>query len=385
MKTYFAPAAKIDTDLLQNQLRDIAGSHAMETLLQAAPGLLLVINAHRQVVALNRVFMESLGITDPEAALGLRFGELLHCRFSSDEPGGCGTTPYCSSCGAVIAMMAAIDDNRPCKRICALSTEKNGRPNDVCLLISSQPVVADGKRWILIYAEDISQQQHWANMENEFLHDLDNMLCQVNNYSNYLHDQAPTSEVLDKLKLSTSRVFREVKLQNRLKNHRLTKSLASIERVNLQTIRNMVFNIVLYRSVMTGKNVVEEGPRQDLYLSTDPVLVSKVIINMLLNALESTELGGTVILRTKADKTAITWQVWNREPIADNLQLRIFQKYFSTRPEIGRGHGTHIMKLLGEKFLGGTVNFVSTAEKGTTFSFRLPLPPHVRPRNPAEA
>jgi hypothetical protein len=345
----------------------------MTTLLQAAPGLLVVINEQRQIVALNRPFMESFGIIDPEAALGLRFGEVLHCRFSVDEPAGCGTTPYCSSCGSVIAMMAAIDDNRPSERICALTTTRKGLAHDVCLLIRSQPVVSGGKRWILVHVEDISQQQHWANLENEFLHDLDNMLCMVKNYSSYLVDQAPASEVLDKLQMTTERVFREVKLQSRLKNHHHVRSFASIERVNLQTIRNMVFNIVLYRSVMTGKTVIEEGPPENLYISTDPVLVSRVIINMLLNALEATEVGGNVILRTLTERDRITWQVWNREPIPANLQLRIFQKYFSTRPDIGRGHGTHVMKLLGEKQLGGQVEFISSAEEGTTFSFTLPL------------
>ncbi|HZV81923.1 MAG TPA: sensor histidine kinase [Geobacteraceae bacterium] len=371
METYFAPAKRSGKMQLASQIRNIGSCHVMDTLLRASAGLLLVINANRQVIAFNKACADSLGIADTEKALGLRFGEILHCKHAFEEPHGCGTTPYCSSCGAVITMMAAIDDNRACERICALTTERNGQSHDICLLVRSQPVVTDGKRWILVYAQDISLQQHWANLENEFLHDLDNMLCQVKNFGDYLHDQAPAHEVLNKLRLTTDRVFREVKLQNKLKHHRQIKSLAKIERVNLRSIRNMVFNIVLYRSVMTGKNVVEEGPADDLYISTDPVLVSRVIINMLLNALEATELGETIKLRTLVEETRITWQVWNKAFIPENIQLRIFQKFFSTKPEIGKGHGTHVMKLLAEKYLGGDVGFVSTIAEGTTFSFTL--------------
>jgi hypothetical protein len=372
MKTHFAPADRVEQTQITRQATNLSSSHTMNTLLQTAPDLLLIVNGHRQVVALNRAFTDALGIDDPEQALGLRFGEILNCRYAYDEPGGCGTTPYCPSCGAIIAMMAAIDDNRACERICALSAVRKGRTTDICLLVRSQPVTVDDSRWILVHAQDISQQQHWANMENEFLYDLDNMLCLVSNYSTYLHDQAPSHEVLNKLKLSTDRVFRELKLQNRLKHHQQAPALANIERVNLQTIRNMVFSIVLYRSVMTGKSIAEDGPGEDCYLSTDPVLVSRVIINMLLNALEATELGGEVILRTIVDESRVTWQVWNSAHIPEKLQLRIFQKYFSTKTEIGKGHGTHTMKLLGEKYLGGTVAFVSNVAEGTTFSFTLP-------------
>jgi len=344
----------------------------METLLQASSGLLLVINERRQVVALNRAVTDAFGITEPEKAFGLRLGEILHCRYAVEEPHGCGTTPYCSSCGAVIAMMASIDDDRPCERICALTTVKSGQHHDICLLVRSQPVVTDGQRWILVYVQDISLQHHWANMENEFLHDLDNMLCQVKNFGDYLLDQAPAHEILYRLKSTTDRVVREVKLQNTLKFHRHIKGSAHIERVSLRSIRNMVFNIVLYRSVMTGKYVIEEGPDGDLDISTDPVLTSRVLINMLLNALEATELGETIRLRTLVDRERVIWQVWNRTFIPENIQLRIFQKFFSTKTEFGRGHGTYVMRLLAEKYLGGEIRFVSTVEDGTTFSLTLP-------------
>lgn len=373
METYFAPAQRIARNGIMNQAEEIGMNHTMHTILQNSSDVLLVINSNRQIVAFNKTFAVSLGIDDPEKALGLRFGEALHCKYAFEEPGGCGTTQYCLSCGAVIAMMAAIDDDQPCERKCALTTSKKGQAKDRCLLIRSQPIVADGSRWILIYAQDISQQQHWANLENEFLQDLDNKLCYVKNYSDYVHDQIPTQEELSKLTLTIGRVFREVKLQNGLKDHCETSSLAMIEVVSLRSIRNLVFNTILNRSAMTGKMVAEEGAALDLTIATDPVLVSRVIINMLLNALEATEAGSTVKLKTIANAFDISWQVWNKAYIPESIQLRIFQKYFSTKSEHGHGLGTYRMKLLGEKYLGGKVSFVSTVDEGTTFSLTLAL------------
>ena len=57
------------------------------------------------------------------------------------------------------------------------------------------------------------------------------------------------------------------------------------------------------------------------------------------------------------------------------MSVRIFQRSVSTKAERGRGLGTYGMKLLGERYLGGEVSFVSTEEAGTTFSVRLPIRP----------
>ena len=69
---------------------------------------------------------------------------------------------------------------------------------------------------------------------------------------------------------------------------------------------------------------------------------------------------------------AVTFLVWNRVCIPDEVALRIFQRHFSTKEESGRGLGTFAMKLLGERVLGGQVSFTSTEQDGTTFRFRLP-------------
>lgn len=345
----------------------------LHTLLETAAEPLLVINADRKVIALNSAFMTALGITDPDRALGVRFGESLHCRYAFDEPAGCGTTPYCSSCGALIAMLAAIDDNRPCERICALSTGVHGHKHDLCLLVRTQPVVLDGSRYILVYARDISQEQLAASVEHDFMDDLSTMLSSVKSYGAFIQHQSPDDELSRRLNQLADRALKEIRLQYMLKHHDQLKAIAAIEPVKLSGIRNLVLSVVLHREVKTGKHIEEEGPEQDVSIATDPVLVSRVIINMLLNALEATDEGQSVRLTTSVTSSRVSWQVWNRSFIPETLQLRIFQKYFTTRGGYGRGLGTHAMKLVGEEYLGGTVAFTSAKESGTTFTFSLPL------------
>lgn len=373
MNTYFAPAARIAREQLVRQIKNVSNSPVMSAILQTAAGLLVVINEQRQIVAFNHSFLEKLGIVDPESALGLRLGESLHCHYALDEPNGCGTTRYCSSCGAAIAMMAAIDNDQTTERSCALKATVNGRTEEVCLSVRAQPFVVNRNRWILIYAQDISQQQFWASLEDVFFHDLGNMLCSMKNVSQYVYDHMPENDLLYKLKLIADRVCREVTMQETLSHYKDRQSIVKLAPTRLHVIKEQVFNTVLNKSLADNKILLEEGSTEDISIFTDPMLVSRVLINMLLNALEATAEGASIKLRTVVDESRVSWEVWNDAFIPENIQLRIFQKFFTTKVASGHGLGTFAMKFFGEECLGGTVDFTSTVTEGTTFILSLPL------------
>lgn len=372
METYFASAERVKKRTLSGQVESVSNSPVMNAILQTSAGLLVVINEKRQIVALNKSFLETIGISKPEKVLGLRLGETLHCKYAFNEPNGCGTTPYCSSCGAAIAMMAAIDDNMVCERICALATDNNGHTNEISLKVRAQPFIADKHRWILVFAQDISQQQFWANIEGVFFHDLNNMLCSMKNVSQYVHDHMPEHELLLKLKLIADRACKEVTMQESLLNYKNKASIVNNSAIRLSNIKEQAFNTVLNKSLIDNKTLLDESSADDLTISTDGMLVSRILINMLLNALEATEEGGSVKFRAIVDNSQVSWEVWNAASIPENIQLRIFQKFFSTKSTNGHGLGTYSMKFFGEDCLGGNVSFTSTVNEGTTFKFTLP-------------
>jgi len=93
---------------------------------------------------------------------------------------------------------------------------------------------------------------------------------------------------------------------------------------------------------------------------------------MLKNAFEASNDGDTVRLWVDNLDDVTIIKVWNKCFIPEDLQLRIFQKYFSTKDEIGRGVGTYSMKFLGEKILKCKVGFESSEIKGTVFWIAIP-------------
>lgn len=80
-------------------------------------------------------------------------------------------------------------------------------------------------------------------------------------------------------------------------------------------------------------------------------------------------------MEVEQEPDLIRLRVWNAGAIPAAVQPRIFQRYFSTKSDSGRGHGTWAMKLFGEELLGGQVRFETSEASGTIFEIALPRAP----------
>lgn len=373
METYFAPASRTEKRKFKNQVNCISNSPIVTGVLEAANGILVILNEDRQIVAFNHDFLQTLGVHDPEEALGLRLGESLKCIHSAEEPNGCGTTPYCVTCGAAIAMMAAIEKNVEDRQVCALTAKQNGIIKDICLLITAKPFVADENRWILIYAQDITQQEFWASLEQIFFHDINNILVSLIGNSELLSLDFPHRDEVQRIREAAIRLSCEIALQRDLSHSKDAQYSPNKIETSIHHIREEVKKVLFGHNSLSNKNLLESWPERDTHFFSDSILISRILTNMIINALEATEENGVVKLTTSVETTFIKWQVWNKSSISPDVQKRIFQRHFSTKSGRGRGLGTYSMKLLGECYLGGMISFVSDEENGTTFTFRLPL------------
>jgi signal transduction histidine kinase len=106
-------------------------------------------------------------------------------------------------------------------------------------------------------------------------------------------------------------------------------------------------------------------------LVTDPNLVNRILVNMVTNAFEASEPGEEVRVSVELGGNAVSFKVWNRKHIPQELALRIFNRNFTTKEGLGHGLGTYSMKFFGEKVLGGMVDFTSSEDEGTIFRLTL--------------
>ncbi|MCP4119009.1 MAG: HAMP domain-containing histidine kinase [Desulfobacteraceae bacterium] len=373
MHTYFAPAERADKDELTAKIELVNTDPVMSGLLKSISGVLAILDEHRQIVALNDSFLKMLGIDDPAQALGLRPGEALQCIHAHKEPGGCGTTKFCSSCGAAMAIVASLGRDKPVERLCALTTDIDGRTVDMALQVRSQPITINGMKFLLLFLQDITIQQQRAALARTFFHDINNMLSGLVGASELLSIKENQSSLVKRILTSSLRLKKEVEIQRCLLQDESCVYRPAWKKIDTVLIIEELESFFINHPAARNKEIQFQAFRPGLSIKTDLSLLLRVLCNMITNALEATEENGRVKVWLEESDEFISFWVWNRQPIPREIARRIFQRNFSTKDGDGRGIGTFSMKLFGEQFLGGKVSFSTSREEGTVFRFSCPV------------
>jgi signal transduction histidine kinase len=375
METYFAPAERADEALLRRQISYICNNPVINGIVSSVNGLLAVLNEERQVLTVNNELLSSLGVDDPAAIHGLRPGEFIQCIHSHEPPHGCGTTPACLSCGAVIAMVSSLTQDRPVERTCAVTSMLGGVETDLYFQVRSTPLTLEEKRFLLLFLRDITREHCRASLERIFFHDINNFLTAMMGMSELLLFQKE-SEGLDlpkELNRLAERMAKEVDIQRLLVRKDFSELSVDLQEVDLKEVLTEIGGFFLHHESAAGKRLVFPVAVPSVSLKSDSSLIIRVLNNLLINAFEAGDAGDEVRLGIDMEEGAIVFSVWNRKVIPEHLAGRIFQQHFSTKSGEGRGFGTYSVKLIGESLLGGRVGFSSSEAEGTLFRLSLPV------------
>jgi nitrogen-specific signal transduction histidine kinase len=337
----------------------------VRTLLDRLPHAVLLINRQRQIVYANPAAARLLPSKSVEGVIGLRTGEALNCRHSDETPGGCGTTEFCTQCGAQKALRAGQRGEHASDE-CRIISKTLG--NDLDLRVWAAPLPAGGETFTLFTIMDIGDEKRREMLERVFFHDVLNTAGGIQGMASLFADSTPEEreEISGIVARLSSALVEELKTQ---------QSLPLMERGELLVQREPVSSLEMLESVVEAYRMHQvRGDRRlcisadsdDVTFDTDPTLLRRVIGNMTKNALEACPSGGTVTLSCGSDVQRVLFRVHNPTAIPRHVQLQLFQRSFSTKGP-GRGLGTYSMKLLSERYLDGDVSFISSEEHGTTF------------------
>lgn len=360
---------------LEEEIGVVANHVLIGSLLEAVQGLVAVLNTHRQIIALNDRMLQSLGGGSLHELLGLRLGEVLHCPHALRAEEGCGTTPYCQTCGAAVAQVVALTKNQPCEQLCSIELSKEERAaSNLFIRIRVTPLDIAGHRHLLLFLEDVSQEQRAALLEQTFLHDLSNTATGLSGGVSLLAQSSVDADPMlaaELLQLA-GRLTREIELQRCLVHSTLHQYTRKLVDLDLQAIYDALAGSLRHHPAAKDRTVDLSPRNEHRLVHTDFTLIQRILTNMLVNALEATPPGGQVRMSCTHSVEAVRFSVWNQGCIPQPVALRIFQRNFSTKGQLGRGLGTYAMRLLGENLLGGRVSFTSTPEDGTQFTLELP-------------
>jgi signal transduction histidine kinase len=368
LPTQFAPAERAPEAEVRRDAEYYKKVSLVDTMLDAVPEMVLVLNAQRQTVFANEACIRLLNLPGRDAARGQRTGELIGCVHATETEGGCGTTEFCRNCGAVKAILGSLSGIETVQE-CRITLE-NGDSLD--LRASAKPLELNGRLFSIFTLQDISDEKRRRALERIFFHDVLNTAGILSMIAEIMgHDPSDAASMIVELSESTHRLINEIRSQ---------QDLIAAESGELQpqsqsfSVSHFLTDLVTqygHHSVAVDRHIQVLAVDEDLILASDVTLLGRVIGNMIKNALEASKPGETVTVSCTATDDLVTIAVHNPTFIPRNVQLQIFNRSFSTKGA-GRGLGTYSMKLLSERYLNGHVWFESSSETGTTFYASYP-------------
>ena len=372
LNTYYAPAERVEKQCIFNQSITVKSLPIIKALVDLVPDAFLVLNEQRQIVFCNNSFLTILGGVEENEVLGDRPGEALHCIHAGETNGGCGTSKFCRYCGAVNTILQSQNEMNDLKtNECNILSEENVALN---LNVWAKTVDIDGEKYTFFIARDISDTKRRVLLEKIFFHDIMNTAGGLSGLLELLEaaDSDEKKELVELVKNISQTLIEEIEAQKMI-----VSACSGDLKINNQTVQTSqiveeVINIYSNHVVAIEKNIIIHPDNKKCLITTDPIILKRIIGNMLKNALEAIPERETVTICVKQHDDFVQFEVHNAGVMPESAQMQIFQRSFSTKGS-GRGLGTYSIKLLGESFLGGQVSFISSEENGTTFKLVLPI------------
>ena len=380
--TYFASPERLSDEEITRQSQIVTHNNMLVTAFDAVPLTLVILNKDRQIIGINSLTQNQFG-DESWNILGKRPGEAFGCKYAASGPGGCGTGKACATCGAVKTILQSIETGQKASGECCIeSVLQDGTPQCLEMKVTVSPFRVEDSTFYSLIFEDNSQNKRLEVFQRLFFHDVLNTIGCIKGYVDILqsgdvgYSQEDANQDDDNYIPFLAGLCEQ--LHDEVNAHR---QLISAENGELTVQQDAVKPQELLDALAANyqKHEIGQGhvltvlPSTERIITTDRLLLMRVLGNMTKNAIEASPSGSTITLSAVEDGGNITLNVNNPGVIPDEIRYQIFKRSFSTKQKAGRGIGTYSMRLLGEKYLGGHVDFTSDEETGTTFLMVIPM------------
>lgn len=366
----FARTGRMPAAELRRQHSLVVSAPGVRDVLDRIPQPVVVVGSYRQIIYLNPAASQVIPDA-PEVVVGRRPGEALQCLHSTETAGGCGTTRFCVTCGAARALRAG-RRGEVASEECRIASKTPGEDRD--LRVWAAPITVAGELFTLFTIADISDEKRRQALERVFFHDVLNIAGGIQGMA-ALCQEATAAERLaisDTVAQLARTLIDELRAQQSLAAAEDGELHVRPQELSSSAVIEEAIDRYRAHEVARGRSIVMDGGSANVCFVGDSTLLGRVLGNMTKNALEACPAGGVVTLGCRIDDRHIEFHVHNPTAMPRDVQLQMFQRSFSTKGP-GRGLGTYSMRLLSERYLGGTVSFTSSAGLGTTFVSRYPM------------
>jgi hypothetical protein len=353
---------------LNSKLKD---HPVIPVLLNNTPDIIMILNRYRQIVTANENLLELIKIKSEVSILGKRPGEAMsciHCKIKS-----CGTTKFCKYCGAINAIFNS--QKFKCRDIqeCNITVRTVSGLQGFNFLVMVSPFDFNGEEFVVFTIRNISEQKFHHSIERIFFHDVLNLAGTIKDFielSPEIYHAGLKDFHTEGLRIARQ-LITEIETHRDLLAAEHGQLDVKIEEIYVPDFMSLLVTLYKNHKVCEGKFIATSFEGDISYICSDKILLSRILGNLIKNALEGSKTGETVTVTYRNDTDGIRFLVHNKWFMTDEVKFQVFNRSFSTKGEKGRGFGTYTVKFLLERHLNGHVEFSSTEKEGTTFTVSL--------------
>lgn len=373
-KTYFDSPVRSTMQEIESRAERLSKNPIIAQMLESFPDLVVILDSNRQIVAFNKR-AEKLLLNDNENIIGQRLGEAFRCIHAFEMPGGCGTSAFCSECGAGKSNKDTLLTSQGVEDECRINIRYDGFETSLDLKVFTSYMDFENEKYIIFAIKNLENEKRRELLERIFFHDVLNTASIIFGISGMISEVKETDDFdkYAKILLNTSeQLIQEIQAQRDLTNAESGKLVIYPAQDTAKNILEKVYELYENNNLTRGKSFICEYPSDMMIIETDPHFIIRSLGNLIKNALEAIGSGQKVSISAYDYGENIRFVIANDGVIPKHIQLQIFNRSFSTKAKKGRGIGTYSVKLLIENYLRGRVSFISNEEEQTKFIVELP-------------
>ena len=325
----------------------------IDSFIKTFPNAIILLDENNKILSANEhILDEDLKLSFVDF-IGKRPGDGIQCENTKkpDPNKICMERSSCQYCGIYQAIIKSkqkaslvIEEAR------VKSIIKNGELNFDFRIISI-PVNIGELTYTLLIFEDISKEKRKNALEHIFFHDVLNTAGNIRNIIELLQDpqieKDSFNHLLEIAEQASNQLVEEISAQRQLSL--AEKGALKVENKELNSIYFLqaLIEQCMHLPIVDNKEIVLDHTSEEIIFYSDPILLKRILLNMVKNALEASNSNETVTLNIKRSrKSFIRFSVHNNTVIEDSVSHQLFKRSFSTKG-INRGLGTYSMALLG--------------------------------------
>lgn len=233
----------------------------------------------------------------------------------------------------------------------------------------------------ILIIRDITTEKELEKAKEDFFHmithDMRAPLASIQGYIELLKKTIPPSEKTEKFisnMLFSSRRLRGM-IDDILNITKLERGTMMLQLDNVSVSEFLIRIRDNFEPVSNPKNikVVVVPPKQEISFKADPILIERVVSNLVGNALKFTPSGGTITLSADENEQEVFLWVQDTGPgIPEDKRKSIFEKYsqLEEHKQMGFGLGLAMCRMAVELHKG-RIWVESEVGKGSTFIFTI--------------